>query len=81
MSRKDVELAVEELDHEALTPDLGATLKMFGEVLVKQWHKNNGIFLSADERKSRGKVPQAEVQQSDIQIRQGDWLYTIVRRS
>jgi len=78
MSRKKVEEAVEELDPEALTPDLGATLKMLGEVLVKQWHKNNGIFLSADERKSRGKVPQAEVQQSDIQIRQGDWLYTIV---
>ena len=78
MSRKEVVEAVEALDPEALTPDLGATLKMLGEVLVKQWHKNNGIFLSADERKSRGKVPQAEVQQSDIQIRQGDWLYTIV---
>jgi|GEM_PF-6414443 len=78
MSRKKVVEAVEALDPEALTPDLGATLKMLGEVLVKQWHKNNGIFLSADERKSRGKVPQAEVQQSDIQIRQGDWLYTIV---
>jgi len=78
MSRKIVEEAVAELDPEALTPDLGATLKMLGEVLVKKWHNTNGIFLSADERKSRGKVPQAEVEKSDIQIRQGDWLYTIV---
>ncbi len=78
MSRKIVEEAVAELDPEALTPDLGATLKMLGEVLVKKWHSTNGIFLSSDERKSRGKVPQAEVEKSDIQIRQGDWLYTIV---
>jgi hypothetical protein len=78
MSRKIVEETVEELDPEALTPDLGATLKMLGEVLVKKWHSTNGIFLSADERQSRGTVPQAIVEKSDIQIRQGDWLYTIV---
>lgn len=75
MSRKDLEAEAE--NHE-WSPDLGSVLKMFGEVVLGQWHEKNGIYLNAEERKERGKRPQAEVHQSDIQVRCGNQLITFV---
>lgn len=75
MSRKDLE---EEAQNHEWTPDLGSIMKMFGEVILSQWHEKNGIYLNAEERKERGKIPQAEVHQSDIQVRCGNQLITFV---
>jgi len=60
------------------SPDLGSILKMAGEVILAEWHENNGIYLNAEERKERGKIPQAEVHQSDVQVRCGNQLITFV---
>ena len=60
------------------SPDLGSILKMAGEVILSQWHEDNGIYLNAEERKERGKRPQAEVHQSDVQVRCGNQLITFV---
>src|SRR6056300_1240751 len=75
MSRKDLE---EEAENHEWSPDLGSVLKMAGEVILAQWHEKNGIYLNSEERKERGKRPQAEVHQSDIQIRNGNQLITFV---
>jgi endogenous inhibitor of DNA gyrase (YacG/DUF329 family) len=75
MSRKDME---EEAQNHEWSPDLGSILKMAGEVILAQWHEKNGIYLNAEERKERGKIPQAEVHQSDVQVRCGNQLITFV---
>lgn len=75
MSRKDME---EEAQNHEWSPDLGSILKMAGEVIIGQWHEKNGIYLNAEERKERGKTPQAEVHQSDVQVRCGNQLITFV---
>ena len=75
MSRTDLE---EEAQNHEWSPDLGSIMKMFGEVVLSQWHEKNGIYLNAEERKERGKRPQAEVHQSDIQVRCGNQLITFV---
>ena len=74
MSRKLIE---EEAQNHDWTADTGPTLKMIGEVILAQWHDANGVFLSSEERKERGKRPQAEVMQSDIQVRIGNRLITL----
>ena len=74
MSRKLIE---EEAQNHDWTADAGPTLKMIGEVILAQWHDANGVFLSSEERKERGKRPQAEVMQSDIQVRIGNRLITL----
>ena len=68
----------EEARNHKWTPDLGSILKMAGEVILAQWHEKNGIYLNAEERKERGKIPQAEVHQSDVQVRCGNQLITFV---
>ena len=67
----------EEAQNHDWTADAGPTLKMIGEVILAQWHDANGLFLSSEERKERGKRPQAEVMQSDIQVRIGNRLITL----
>ena len=67
-----------EAENHEWSPDLGSILKMAGEVILGQWHEKNGIYLNAEERKERGKIPQAEVHQSDVQVRCGNQLITFV---
>jgi len=74
MSRKDITEAAENV---GLSADIGPVLKLMGDVFTKQWQSEHGVHLSAEERKERGKKPIAEVQQSDIQIRVGNQLFTV----
>ncbi|MDC3217834.1 hypothetical protein OAT94_02530, partial [Schleiferiaceae bacterium] len=74
MSRKNIEEVAENLD---LPADIGPVLKLIGDVFTKRWQANNGIHLNKEERKDRGKKPIAEVQQSDIQIRVANQLFTL----
>lgn len=74
MSRKHIADVAENIP---LTADIGPVLKLMGDVFTKQWQTNNGIHLNKEERKDRGKKPIAEVQNSDIQIRVGNQLFTL----
>jgi hypothetical protein len=74
MSRKDIE---EVAANTPLTADIGPVLKLMGDVFTKQWQTDNGIHLNKEERKERGTKPIAEVQNSDIQIRVGNQLFTL----
>lgn len=74
MSRKNIEEVAENLD---LSADIGPVLKLIGDVFTKRWQSSNGIHLNKEERKERGKKPIAEVQQSDIQIRVANQLFTL----
>jgi hypothetical protein len=74
MSRKDITEAAENV---GLSADIGPVLKLMGDVFTKQWQSEHGVHLSAEERKEHGKKPIAEVQQSDIQIRVGNQLFTV----
>ena len=75
MSKKEFEKAAEEFDK--IGADWGPLLKSLGTVLTEAWQEQNGEFLSKEERSKR-KAPLAQVDQSDIQIRMGDTMLTLV---
>jgi len=75
MSRKEIEQAVQNVD---LTADIGPVLKLMGDVMTRQYYENNPHYLSAEERRAHGKKPVAEVHRSDIQVRVGNQLFTVV---
>ena len=75
MSRKDVTEQAKGLN---LSADVGPVLKLLGDVISKEWQETNGLHLSKDERRDWGKKPLAEIPRSDIQIRVGNKLLTVV---
>ena len=75
MSKKAFTEAAEEIDE--IGADWGPLLKSLGTVLTEAWQEQNGEYLSKEERSKR-KTPLAQVDQSDIQIRMGDTMLTLV---
>ena len=75
MSKKAFTEAAEEIDE--IGADWGPLLKSLGTVLTEVWQEQNGEYLSKEERSKR-KTPLAQVDQSDIQIRMGDTMLTLV---
>jgi len=64
-------------EFENIGADWGPLLKSLGTVLTEVWQEKNGQFLNKEER-SKHKAPLAQVDQSDIQIRMGDTMLTLV---
>lgn len=75
MSKKAFTEAAEEFEN--IGADWGPLLKSLGTVLTEVWQEKNGQFLNKEER-SKHKAPLAQVDQSDIQIRMGDTMLTLV---
>lgn len=75
MSKKAFTEAAEEFEN--IEADWGPLLKSLGTVLTEVWQEQNGEYLSKEERSKR-KTPLAQVDQSDIQIRMGDTMLTLV---
>lgn len=73
MSRKALEEVVKDMD---LTPDVGPILKLLGTIMTDEWHEKNGVFVNAEARKSQKLKPIGLTEFSDIEIRNGNKLYT-----
>lgn len=73
MSRKALEETVKDMD---LTPDVGPILKLLGTIMTDEWHEKNGVFVNAEARKSQKLKPIGLTEFSDIEIRNGNKLYT-----
>ena len=78
MSKKFLTEQIENQTND-LPPDVGPALKLLGTVLTEQFWKpqSNGVFMSKEERKNNPD-PLALVGRSDIQIRAGNRLITLV---
>lgn len=78
MSKKFLTEQIENQNND-LPPDVGPALKLLGTVLTEQFWKpeSNGVFMSKEERKNTPD-PLALVERSDIQIRAGNRLITLV---
>ena len=75
MSRKQITENIENMGE--IPADLGPALKLLGTVLTEQFQGANGTYLSKEERE-KNKAPLAEIIQSDIQIRFGNRMMTLV---
>ena len=75
MSRKEITENIENMGE--IPPDLGPALKLLGTVLTEQYQSANGTYLSKEERE-KNKEPLAEITESDIQIRFGNRMMTLV---
>jgi hypothetical protein len=75
MSRKEITENIENMGE--IPADLGPALKLLGTVLTEQYQGANGTYLSKEERE-KNKAPLAEIIQSDIQIRFGNRMMTLV---
>ena len=76
MSKKHITEAVENMND--LPADLGPMMKALGTVLTDEFQKRNGIFANKEERNERKNEPLAEVETSDIQVRFGNRLITLM---
>ena len=76
MSKKHITEAVENMND--LPADLGPMMKALGTVLTDEFQKRNGIFANKEERSQRKNEPLAEVETSDIQVRFGNRLITLM---
>ena len=75
MSRKTITENIENMGE--IPADLGPALKLLGTVITEQYQGANGTYLSKEERE-KNKAPLAEIIESDIQIRFGNRMMTLV---
>lgn len=75
MTRKTMKEAIKNQLGDALTPELGPTLELFGSVCKELWHEENGVYLNADERADKqaaNKVLAVADSVSNIEIHLGN---------
>ena len=75
MSKKYIEEVVSSMND--IDPETGLILELIGKTLKSKWQEENGEFYNAETRKDMKNKPLAFVEETDIQIRVGNRLYTV----